>query len=154
MKKTPLAKAYDLIEEGCFGDLLKRKTELLEEERQNLIEAYEIGSQEADDWHSNPRGGTKTAEQYFNENYQQRHEKRLRKKAVERFTFQADTRDDYINSQMRKAYIEGALMVVEAYAQQQVKSDVAEVVKSECKTCNGKKVRREFDGSIVICLDC
>ncbi len=41
MKKTPLAKAYELIEEGCFGDLLKRKTELLEEERQNLIDAYE-----------------------------------------------------------------------------------------------------------------
>ena len=45
-------------------------------------------------------------------------------------------------------------MVMEEYAKQQVKSDVAEVVKSECKTCNGKKVRRESDGSIVICLDC
>ena len=59
-----------------------------------------------------------------------------------------------INQERREAFIEGALMVVEEYAQQQVKSDVAEVVKSECKTCNGKKVRRESDGSIVICLDC
>ena len=59
-----------------------------------------------------------------------------------------------INQEKRQAFIEGALMVVETYAQQQVKSDVAEVVKSKCKTCNGKKLRRESDGSIVICLDC
>jgi hypothetical protein len=45
-------------------------------------------------------------------------------------------------------------VISEASAQQQVKSDVAEVVKPKCKTCNGKRVRREFDGSIVICLDC
>lgn len=31
---------------------------------------------------------------------------------------------------------------------------ISDVVKSECKTCNGEKFRREFDGSIVICLDC
>ena len=76
----------------------------------------------------------------------------IEKKAVERFP---DTGFHGIHEEKRKAYIEGALMVViEKYAQQQVKSDVAEVVKSECKTCNGKKLRRESDGSIVICLDC
>lgn len=31
---------------------------------------------------------------------------------------------------------------------------IADVVKSDCKTCGGKKARRELDGSIVICLDC
>ena len=31
---------------------------------------------------------------------------------------------------------------------------IDDVVKSECKTCSGEKVRRESDGSIVICLDC
>ncbi len=81
MKKTPLAKAYELIEEGCFGDLLKRKTELLEEERQNLIDAYE----KADDNCRIIANGMlsamckkpifeyhpKEAEQYFNENYEQ-----------------------------------------------------------------------------------
>ncbi|MDB4343502.1 hypothetical protein OAA15_00615 [bacterium] len=49
--------------------------------------------------------------------------------------------------------------VMEAYAkqyhEQQVKNClIGDVVKSECKTCNGEPVRREFDGSIVICLDC
>jgi hypothetical protein len=86
----------------------------------------------------------------------------IEKKAVERFPtepFRAFS-DDYSRKMYcqrkdeQQAYIEGALMVVEAYAQQQVKSDVAEVVKSKCKTCNGKKLRRESDGSIVICLDC
>ena len=75
----------------------------------------------------------------------------IEKKAVERFP---DTGFYGIFQEKRQAFIEGALMVVEEYAQQQVKSDVDEVVKSECKTCNGKKVRRESDGSIVICLDC
>jgi hypothetical protein len=41
------------------------------------------------------------------------------------------------------------------YHRQQVNSvDLADVVKSECKTCGGKKAKRDFDGSIVICLDC
>lgn len=31
---------------------------------------------------------------------------------------------------------------------------ISDVVRSECKTCNDEKVRREFDGSIVVCLDC
>ena len=31
---------------------------------------------------------------------------------------------------------------------------ISDVVKSECKTCSGEKLKREFDGSIVICLDC
>ena len=83
----------------------------------------------------------------------------IEQKAVERFPiidtkFESFTYNNVDQMIKRKAYIEGALMMVEAYAQQQVKSDVAEVVKSECKTCNGKKVRRESDGSIVICLDC
>jgi hypothetical protein len=80
----------------------------------------------------------------------------IEKKAVERFPVDSFGQTELISKQYAKqnAYIEGALMVVEEYAQQQVKSDVAEVVKSECKTCNGKKVRRESDGSIVICLDC
>ena len=80
----------------------------------------------------------------------------IEKKAVERFPVDSFGQTELISKQYEKqnAYIEGALMVMEEYAQQQVKSDVAEVVKSECKTCNGKKVRRESDGSIVICLDC
>ena len=80
----------------------------------------------------------------------------IEKKAVERFPVDSFGQTELISKQYEKqnAYIEGALMVVEAYAQQQVKSDVAEVVKSKCKTCNGKKLRRESDGSIVICLDC
>ena len=82
--------------------------------------------------------------------------KDIEKKAVERFPVDSFGQTELISKQYEKqnAYIEGALMVVEAYAQQQVKSDVAEVVKSKCKTCNGKKLRRESDGSIVICLDC
>jgi hypothetical protein len=80
----------------------------------------------------------------------------IEKKAVERFPVDSFGQTELISKQYEKqnAYIEGALMVVEAYAQQQVKSDVAEVVNSKCKTCNGKKLRRESDGSIVICLDC
>jgi len=80
----------------------------------------------------------------------------IEKKAIESFPVDSFGKTKLISKQYAKqnAYIEGALMVVEAYAQQQVKSDVAEVVKSKCKTCNGKKLRRESDGSIVICLDC
>ena len=66
MKKTPLAKAYELIEEGCFGDLLKRKTELLEEERQNLTDAVTYGNRQ--DFYD----GTETlGDQYFNKTYEQ-----------------------------------------------------------------------------------
>jgi hypothetical protein len=66
MKKTPLAKAYELIEEGCFGDLLKRKTELLEEERQNLTDAVTYGNRQ--DFYD----GTETlGDQYFNKTYDQ-----------------------------------------------------------------------------------
>ncbi len=78
MKKTPLAKAYELIEEGCFGDLLKRKTELLEEERQNLIEFHvEVMKKGLDNekergWSDAVEKNVRdTAETYLTENYEQ-----------------------------------------------------------------------------------
>jgi len=38
---------------------------------------------------------------------------------------------------------------------QQVNSvGLGDVKESECKTCDGKKAKRDSDGSIVICLDC
>jgi len=44
---------------------------LLEEENQMVVDAYENGASEADDWHANPHGGAKSSKQYFNETYQQ-----------------------------------------------------------------------------------
>jgi len=31
---------------------------------------------------------------------------------------------------------------------------IADVVKSDCKTCGGKEFTREKDGSLTVCLDC
>ena len=58
------------IIEDCFDSAIWKAKDLLEKERQMVVDAFEKGSQEADDWHSNPRGGTKTAEQYYKETYQ------------------------------------------------------------------------------------
>lgn len=35
----------------------------------NTSGAFNSGAQEMDDWYSNPRGGTKSSEQYFNQTF-------------------------------------------------------------------------------------
>jgi hypothetical protein len=44
--------------------------DLLKEEKQVIVDAYEKGSDNGHDWYSNPRGGNLSAEEYFNETYQ------------------------------------------------------------------------------------
>ena len=45
--------------------------ELLEKEKQMVVDAYEKGSIAMSDWYSDPSGRHLTNEQYFNENYDQ-----------------------------------------------------------------------------------
>lgn len=83
MKKTPLANLidqlkndsayyteFDHVEDRMYklglDDAIKKATELLEEERQNLMDAVTYGNRR--DFYD----GTETlGDQYFNENYQQ-----------------------------------------------------------------------------------
>ncbi len=44
---------------------------LLEEEKQMVVDAFDNGAQEMDDWYSDPSGGNKTSEKYFNETFEQ-----------------------------------------------------------------------------------
>ena len=83
MKKTTLAKLIELLETDSsyytendhiedrmyklgLDDAIKRAKQLLEEERQNLIEAYDDGRKSM-----LKSSGFITLQQYFNENYQQ-----------------------------------------------------------------------------------
>ena len=63
--------AQGLNEDELYDYVIRKATELLEKEKQMVVDAYEKGSQEADDWHSNPSGGSKTAEQYYNDKFNQ-----------------------------------------------------------------------------------
>lgn len=52
-----------------FDSVIKKATELLEEEKATVIDAFDNGAQEQEDWYSNPHGGTKTSEQYSNQTF-------------------------------------------------------------------------------------
>tara|TARA_R110000868_G_scaffold214608_3_gene464688 strand:- start:420 stop:689 length:270 start_codon:yes stop_codon:yes gene_type:complete len=55
---------------SCFESAILKVKDLLEKERKVIIEAYEKGSDNAHDWHSDPRGGNLSAEEYLKETYQ------------------------------------------------------------------------------------
>jgi len=74
MKKTPLSQLIQFMEQNQYfigNDLYAKQKELLEQEKQMVIDAFDNGAQELDDWYSYPSGGTKTSEQYFNETFEQ-----------------------------------------------------------------------------------
>mgnify|MGYP003651318396 CR=1 FL=1 len=80
--KTPLAELIENVkklsilastdgERFIFNLVDASAKQLLEDERGMVEAAYEKGSDNAHDWHSDPRGGNLSAEQYFNENFEQ-----------------------------------------------------------------------------------
>ena len=86
MKATPLQqlilKLVDKQDEHSFNteynDGVRRglalaivnARELLKEEKEVIVDAYEKGSDNGHDWYSNPSGGNLSAEVYFKETYQ------------------------------------------------------------------------------------
>jgi hypothetical protein len=58
------------IIEDCFDSAIWKAKDLLEKEKEVIVDAYEKGSDNACDWYSNPRGGNLSAEEYYKETYQ------------------------------------------------------------------------------------
>ena len=67
--KTTNSPSVEFLLEMVLEDI--KDMNLLEKEKQMVVDACEKGSQKADDWYSNSSGGTKTAEQYYNDKYEQ-----------------------------------------------------------------------------------
>ena len=62
--KTAMQELYDLLDEGCIGQVLKDKSEFLEMEKQQIIDAFNMNVSEPFD--------QETGEQYFKRNYDSR----------------------------------------------------------------------------------
>jgi hypothetical protein len=62
--KTAMQELYDLLDDGCIGQVLKDKSEFLEMERNQIIDAFNVNVFDPFD--------VETGEQYFKRNYDSR----------------------------------------------------------------------------------